>query len=115
MHLEPVAAVDQRVAENDGTTALHVEDEVVRFEAFERASAERQRVAAAEHLSAHRIGIGRVGRRDVDRQAELRRVGLRDAVLAQKTNRAAVECNLRDAARVRSRAEHRESRCSRRR
>jgi len=46
------------VADDDGTTAPHVEDEVVRFEAFERADAERQRVAAAEHLSAHRIGIG---------------------------------------------------------
>jgi hypothetical protein len=39
MHLEPIAAVDQRVADNDGTTALHIEDEVVRFEAFERTDA----------------------------------------------------------------------------
>jgi hypothetical protein len=74
MHLEPVTRVDEGVADDDGTRALHVEDEVVRLEAFERADAVRQRVAAAEHLSAHRIGIGRVGRRDVDRQAELRRV-----------------------------------------
>src|SRR5215218_11478897 len=74
MHLEPVAAVDQRVTDDDGTTALDVEDEVIRFERLERADAERQRVAALEHLSAHRIGIGWVGRRDVDWQSELRRV-----------------------------------------
>ena len=52
VHLEPVAAVDQRVADDDGPTALDVEDEVVRFEGLERADAERQRVSAAEHLSA---------------------------------------------------------------
>jgi hypothetical protein len=71
MHFQPVAAVDQRVAGDDSTTALHVEDKVVRFERFERADAKRQHVAAAEHLSADQIGIGRVGRRDVNRQAEL--------------------------------------------
>jgi hypothetical protein len=74
MQLEAVAAVDQRVACDDGASALDVEHEVVRLERLERADADRERVAAAEHLSAHGIGIGRVGRRDVDRQAELLRV-----------------------------------------
>jgi 2'-hydroxyisoflavone reductase len=74
MYLQSVAAVDQRVPNDDGTTALHVKDQVVRFERFERADAERQRVAATEHGSTHWIGIGRIGRRDVDREAELRRV-----------------------------------------
>ena len=36
-------------------------NQVVRFEPFERADAERQCVATTEHLSAHRIGSGGSG------------------------------------------------------